>query len=478
MNYNVYVHQNKDAGKPADLLRVIKESTNYTQEGGNIASHLDGIDTKLGENELAITNVVEGGFVQQEIENLFGTEALSIGVAYDTVNDSFERVGAGQGEPTGELIDMSAHPVFSQLTRSVVSDDGNVHKDVSWLDFTKHVDGSDVALDGSNGQVMVRFMDTDMGVGPRYYHAEVIGGKYVFMLSHFPLDGKDGRQFQMHPLFTGMSKVYMGAYELVNYDSKGWSVPYSPADGTSEAYPVTTRSGPWGHAGLTTTATDALCAARGSGWQNVDLLTELYYRQLLIVGYASYDIPGIVGDGRINQSGGDWVNGEYIGAQHFDLAGGYASAVQNGADTYDTDYSQVFGVYNPWGNVWTRVSSLVSDRVVYYMPSAGTPSYNYGATAGWTRLLDTSGAGITLPDNNGYAGAPHSGLGIVLPSDITGSSSTKMRDYYYYSSGLRVLLVGGYSVNGSNAGPFYWHASHAASSTYSSLGGRLGFKKA
>lgn len=432
----------------------------------------------MGFGSLGTSIFADRGQLQRAIENLFGTEALSIGVAYDTVNDSFERVGAGQSEPTGELIDMSAHPVFSQLTRSVVADDGNVHKDVSWLDFTKHVDGSDVALDGSNGQVMVRFMDKGMGVGPRYYHTEVIGGKYVFMLSHFPLDGKDGRQFQMHPLFTGMSNVYIGAYELVNYDSKGWSVPYSPADGVSDVYPVTSRAGDWGYAGLTTTATDALCAARGSGWQNVDMLTQLYYNQLLLVGYASYDIPGIVGNGRINQSGGDWVNGEYIGAQHFDLAGGYASAVQNGADTYDTDYSQVFGVYNPWGNVWKRVSSLVSDGAVYYMPSAGTPPYSYGSTSGWTMLQDALGADITLSQTTGWAGTPHSGLGMVFPSDVTGSSSTKMHDHYYYGSGLRVLLVGGRADRGSYAGPFYWSTYPAASYTHAYIGGRLCFKKA
>lgn len=85
MNYNVYVHQNKDAGKPADLLRVVKESTNYTQEGGNIASHLDGIDTKLGENELAITSVVEGGFVlSDEAPSAADSTGTAGQVAYDS----------------------------------------------------------------------------------------------------------------------------------------------------------------------------------------------------------------------------------------------------------------------------------------------------------------------------------------------------------------------------------------------------------
>jgi len=67
---------------------------------------------------------------------------------------------------------------------------------------------------------------------------------------------------------------------------------------------------------------------------------------------------------------------------------------------------------------------------------------------------------------------------MVLPSDVTGSSSTKMHDYYYYSSSLRVLLVGGAADYGSSAGPFSWSAKAAASYTFAVIGGRLCYKKA
>ncbi|WP_294344679.1 hypothetical protein [Prosthecochloris sp.] len=413
--------------------------------------------------------------IAKTIENLFGTEQLSIGVAYDTAADSFERVGAGQGEPTGELIDMSVHPIFSQLTRSVIADNGDVFKDISWLNFSKHVDGTNVDHSGANGQEMVRYMDLDMNVGPRYYHAEEIGGKYVILLSHFPLDGKDGRQFTMHPLFSGLRKVYNGAYELVNYNSKGWSVPYSPADGTTIVYPVTTRSGDWGHADLDTEATDTLCEARGNGWQQYDFWIANWERLLLLTGYASYDIPGIVGAGRINQSGGTWTNGSYIGAQHYDLAGGYASAVQNGGTTYDTDFAQVLGVYNTWGNVWKRVASLIDDHDVY---AKNQEPYTYSGTTGWTRVDDATDTGITLPASDGYAGVPHSGLGLVLPSDVTGSSSTKMHDYYIQNTGFRVFRVGGSAIYGSSAGPFSWNAAVSVSAANTIIGGRLCFKAA
>ena len=145
-----------------------------------------------------------------------------------------------------------------------------------------------------------------------------------------------------------------------------------------------------------------------------------------------------------------------------------------GTDGYLTDYAQVLGVENTYGNVWDRVASLVSDYAVYYKTK---PPYNYGSVSGWTRLLNAVGDGLLLPTSNGYAGKPHSGMGIVLPADVTGSSSTKMTDYFYQAAGLRVFLVGGYADDGTYAGPFFWYATDAASDASASIGGRLCFKK-
>ena len=473
-HYNVYGIKGNSSGIPADKLRIKHYPSNYNIEHNNLGEHLKGIDGQFN----ILSSTEEAGF-QKHIEDLWGTDMLSVGVTYNTTKDEFQRIGAAQGQAVNELIDMSSSPVFSQLTRSVVADDGSVVNDISWHDFTKHVDGTDVNLDGSDGQIMVRYMDESMNVGPRYYYTEVIDDKFVVMLSHLPLDGKDGRKFQKHPLFVDQSKVYMGAYEASIYDDKLCSIAVDPADGSSPVWPVTTRTGDWGHAGLNTQVTDQLAEARGAGWQQADLMTRVWERLLQIVGFASFNIPGIVGDGRINITVGDWVNGERIGKCGLgDASAGYASAVQNGGTSgYLTDYSQVLGVENTYGNIWDRVTSLVSDGDVYYK---STPPYDYSSVSGWTRLLDASGAGITLPQASGWAGTPHSGLGMVLPSDVTGSSSTKMHDYYYNNSCscLRVLLVGGFAYNVSDAGSFYWSAADVASSTYAGIGGRLGFKKA
>jgi len=41
---------------------------------------------------------------------------------------------------------------------------------------------------------------------------------------------------------------------------------------------------------------------------------------------------------------------------------------------------------------------------------------------------------------------------------------------------LQVLLVGGNSNNGTNAGPFYWNANNTASDTNTNIGRRLCFR--
>jgi hypothetical protein len=386
-----------------------------------------------------------------------------IGVAYNDKTQQWTRLGAAAGYAVGAMLPTSVSPIFSRLRRVVLADNGTVYKGISWLDFTKHEDGTTVDRAGANGQIMVEYL-------PVYCQFGSWGDWKYTLLSHLPLEG-----FTLHPLFTGKSAAYRGAYEASVYDSKLCSIAKDPLDGIGNVYPVTTRAGAWGHASLTTAATDALALARGTGWRQSHLLSAMYERLLMLVGFASYNIPGIVGTGRINLSAGVWENDSYIGATGLgDVTSGLHSAVStSGAPGFLTAYSQCLGIENSWGNVWERVAALISDWQVFH----GNPPYDYTTTAGFTRLLDAAGLGITLPAVNGYAGKPHSGLGLVLPSDVTGSSSAGMFDYFYQASGLRVPLVGGASSYGAAAGPFCWYASYAATNTGAGIGGRLCFER-
>ena len=387
-----------------------------------------------------------------------------VGAAYNITTDTWQRLGSAQGLPVGQFPGTYISPIFQRLRRVVLADSGTVFKGISWADFRKHDDGTDVALDGTTGQIMMEYL-------PAYVKTGIWGDWYFILLSHLPLDG-----FALHPVFADSSAVYLGAYEasLVPGQTKLSSIAKDPRDGTSPVWPVTTRSGDWGHASLTTAATDSLAEARGIGWQQADLMTRHWERLLMLVAFAGWNFQSMVGNGRTALTDGGWTNDVNIGRCGLgDATGGYHSAVQQGTTLgYLTDYAQVLGVENPYGNVWDRVASLVSDYAVYYKTK---PPFNYASVTGWTRLLNAVGAGLLLPTSHGYAGRPHNGPGIVFPADVTGSSSTKMTDYFYQAAGLRVFLVGGHAASGAGAGPFYWAASYAASDT--NLGGRLCFKK-
>jgi hypothetical protein len=64
-----------------------------------------------------------------------------------------------------------------------------------------------------------------------------------------------------------------------------------------------------------------------------------------------------------------------------------------------------------------------------------------------------------------------------LPKSVGASSSTKITDNYWQSSGWRVAFVGGYSNDGVSVGLFYWSLDYSSADSTRAIGTRLGFKK-
>jgi hypothetical protein len=454
-----------------DIFNLLQNSPTYTGGALTVTDHEGTLVTSP-----ANTAGFEGGRYDWlgwhdttvDLTSVYAADPDFIGVAYDTATDTWERLGAAKGEAVGQLpAGFMDHQIFRNLRRVVLKDDGTVYKGIQWNDFTKHEDGTAVDLTGGNGQIMMEYL-------PAYVLFTSDGTKQITCLSDKPLPG-----FVLHPLFQGVSRAYSGAYEASVVDSKFCSIALDPADGVSPVYPATARAGDWGHAGLTTAAGDTLSEARGAGWQQWDYLTCHWERMLMLVGFAGFNFQSMVGNGRASLSGGAWENDSYIGKCGLgDAASGYYGAVSNGGSAgYLTDVSTLLGVENAWGNVWKRNAALCSDNVVHYKP---LPPYDYGSVAGWTALLDAAGSGVTLPDTSGYGGVPFSGLAFGLPQDVTGTSSTRMADYFYANtggSGLRVPLVGGHAYRGVAAGPFCVAASYSATLAATDVGGRLCFKK-
>jgi hypothetical protein len=69
-----------------------------------------------------------------------------------------------------------------------------------------------------------------------------------------------------------------------------------------------------------------------------------------------------------------------------------------------------------------------------------------------------------------------------MPAASGGSSSTGLCDYFYTyfdtddDIGWRVVLVGGFAINGVSAGGFFVYSADGFTFSFSSVGGRLCFR--
>ena len=93
--------------------------------------------------------------------------------------------------------------------------------------------------------------------------------------------------------------------------------------------------------------------------------------------------------------------------------------------------------------------------------------YADDTATGYTKIGTLPGSGfikdLTVTDN-----------GLLIPKTSGGSETTYIPDYVYsFSSGWRVLYVGGGWGDGSNAGLLYSGTNGAASSSFSNVSARL-----
>ena len=127
-------------------------------------------------------------------------------------------------------------------------------------------------------------------------------------------------------------------------------------------------------------------------------------------------------------------------------------------------------IENPYGNIFEFIDGInFSDGTVYVCLNPA--SYADDTATNYTNI----GSKI---QNDGYITA----IGVssampwaFYPTAVGGSETTYIPDYAYYSSGWRVLRVGGYWYSGGHAGLFYFHANYTSSHSNSGVGARLLF---
>lgn len=128
------------------------------------------------------------------------------------------------------------------------------------------------------------------------------------------------------------------------------------------------------------------------------------------------------------------------------------------------------GLENIFGNVWQFVDGInIKDYVAYvcYNPeNYAVDKFDGDYKAVGYVNANKEGWGKTLGHD---ANHPL----VTLTTDVGGSGSNYLSDYYYTNSGNRIVRVGGYWAYGTRAGLWYWACSIDSSSAYYNLGSRL-----
>lgn len=145
--------------------------------------------------------------------------------------------------------------------------------------------------------------------------------------------------------------------------------------------------------------------------------------------------------------------------------------MKSGCLNNDGYHSMIYrGVENIFGNVWKWVDGInIKDRIAYICKDHSeyvsdkfedpykALSYVNADANGWAKTLGFD------PDEPFFR----------FPTEVGGSSSTYMDDYYYQNTGNRVALVGGAFTFGAGVGLWYWYFGSASSFANWSIGCRV-----
>ena len=188
-----------------------------------------------------------------------------------------------------------------------------------------------------------------------------------------------------------------------------------------------------------------------------DIHTYAALELLYIVEFAHLNTQSKIGAG-ITSGGAALAIGET------DILTYHTGRVDGTADNVSA--VQYRWIENLWGNVWNWVDGiLIQDGLVYICNDRA----NYASSI----TSDYESTGLYTPTTSNWHKTDQDYNNCYLIPLTTGSSdSTYTCGYYYYSSGLRGLSVGGFYGDGSYAGLFSWAGSYAPGVTYDRLGGR------
>ena len=389
-----------------------------------------------------------------------------VGIAWHPTQGMF-RLGRVAGYPVNEDPgDGLLGPLFANVKRYLITNDGQLSTPISKIDNLHHEDGTPVDRTGLSGQVMTVFNEGS------YFNAK-LGDYLIWGASEHPMPDLG---FVTPPTFEQCTMFANGAYEGAELDGKLCSIAVDPADGISPVWPVTERSGDWGGSGVTLSQLETWGKAQGEDWGNVhywDIWWRILLFRLRFASFPSQAQPSI-GNGRSALSG-SWVNDDLIGRCGLAdvLPGAFAGSSTGDklADCNKVDLCENFG-----GNIWEWVIGyLMLDRQVY---TKTAPPYPMNSVDDYEPLLDLEGVPVIMPASDGYLGNPLSGQAFMFDAAHDGTSVSPVGDYIWTNNnGYRVGRSGALSLSSSRVGVSAWNSSNGPSTAYAYSGGRLRFQK-
>ena len=279
---------------------------------------------------------------------------------------------------------------------------------------------------GSNIQVMTKI--------PEFYYKRYVSDGYEYIL--ISKDNLDG--------FVKSDEFMIGRYTM-----------------SGSASGVYSRSGQAPFTNKTIAEFRSYAKNLGNGWSQLDwhyFLIQLLY----LVEYADYNIQSKIGPG--------WTNSGNTAAKN--SGGCNALGMKSGSETGTDKGSVVYrGIEDLWGNVWQFFDGININNYQAYI------NYNPSTYASDVFDGDYQKLGYV---NSSTSGSYITALGydpkhplVGLPTDVNGSSSTYMTDYYWTASDKRIALVGGAWTDTSYCGLWYWFLNYASSNVIAAIGARL-----
>ena len=202
-----------------------------------------------------------------------------------------------------------------------------------------------------------------------------------------------------------------------------------------------------------------------NGYQLEDFSMLVLYNFLCMLYYKTANIQTVFGGRTGSGTTSNWSGASVTGTCD-NLTG------MNGWNTL-TDCVKMLGIENPYGNVFKWIDGVYFSGSTIY---AHRLPQDYADSA-----TNASSLGFARPTTFTYISALKSGTSTAVQSYVysavnSGSATTYVGDYNYYSSSGVVLYAGGSWSSASNAGLWYLNGGNAASSSASGIGARLSYR--